>query len=65
MRISDNLIKDIANAPEWFFEAIKVEPTECEIENPKGKYNTHVKRMFKEAYEGTYTGKSKRTSRII
>ena len=33
MRITDNLIKDIANAPEWFFEAIKVEPTECEIEN--------------------------------
>ena len=36
MRITDNLIKDIANAPEWFFEAIKVEPTECEIDNPKG-----------------------------
>ena len=36
MRITDNLIKDIANAPEWFFEAIKVEPKECEIENPKG-----------------------------
>ena len=36
MRITDNLIKDIANAPEWFFEAIKVEPIECKIENPKG-----------------------------
>ena len=36
MRISDNLIDDIANAPKWFFNAIKKEPTECEIENQKG-----------------------------
>ena len=36
MRITDNLIKDIANAPDWFFDAIKIEPSECLIENPKG-----------------------------
>ena len=36
MRITDNLIEDIANAPEWFLEAIKIEPIESEIENPKG-----------------------------
>ena len=36
MRITDNLIEDISNAPDWFFEAIKIEPQECEIENVKG-----------------------------
>ena len=36
MRITDNLIEDISNAPDWFFDAIKIEPQECEIENVKG-----------------------------
>ena len=36
MRITDNLKKDIHGAPEWFLEAINVEPKEKYIENPKG-----------------------------
>jgi pimeloyl-ACP methyl ester carboxylesterase len=36
MRITDNLIEDISNAPDWFFDAIKIEPQECEIKNVKG-----------------------------
>ena len=36
MRITDNLIEDISNAPDWFFDAIKIEPKECEIKNSKG-----------------------------
>ena len=35
MRITDNLIKDIANAPEWFFEAIKVEPKNAKLKIQK------------------------------
>ncbi len=36
MRITDNLKKDISNAPKWFFDAIAIEPKEESIENPKG-----------------------------
>jgi len=36
MRITDNLINDIENAPDWFFDAISKEPSECVIENQKG-----------------------------
>ena len=28
MRITDNLKKDISNAPKWFFDAIEIEPKE-------------------------------------
>ena len=36
MRITDNLKKDISNAPKWFFDAIEIEPKEEFIKNPKG-----------------------------
>ena len=36
MRITDNLKKDIHDAPEWFLEAINIEPKEKYIENLKG-----------------------------
>ena len=36
MRITDNLINDIENAPDWFFDAMNKEPSECLIENQKG-----------------------------
>ena len=36
MRITDNLKKDIHDAPEWFLKAINIEPKEKYIENLKG-----------------------------
>ena len=36
MRITDNLKKDISNAPKWFFDAIEIKPKEEFIKNSKG-----------------------------
>ena len=36
MRITDNLNKDISNAPKWFFDAIEIKPKEELIKNSKG-----------------------------
>ncbi len=36
MRITDNLKDDISNAPSWFLDSLKVEPSELTIKNIKG-----------------------------
>ena len=36
MRITDNLKDDISNAPSWFLDSLKVEPSELIIKNIKG-----------------------------
>ena len=36
MRITDNLKDDLADAPNWFLEALKIKPSELLIKNMEG-----------------------------
>ena len=39
MRITDNLKKDISNAPSWFLDALEIKPSELLIKNTKGDFS--------------------------